>query len=145
MYLIAAVLSIPHFLTRNMFKFVVHHNNLTTVEAYIGSIEHPHQRYMLMEIHRLLMTFSGVKTKIRYRLLFYDGIKWICYLKPIKGKEIEICFLNGFKLTERSYLQAANRKIVKGITINEITDSKLEMIAEVFTEALLIDQANKHQ
>jgi hypothetical protein len=63
----------------------------------------------------------------------------------MKNKGIEICFLNGFKLTERSYLQAANRKIVKGITINEITDSKLEMIAEVFTEALLIDQANKHQ
>jgi hypothetical protein len=42
-------------------------------------------------------------------------------------------------------LKAANRKIVKGITVNEITDSNLEMIAEVFAEALLIDQANKHQ
>lgn len=127
------------------FKFVIDRNNLTTVDTYIESIEHPHQRFMLWELHRLLMTFHGVKTKIRYRLLFYDGIKWICYLKPMKNKGIEVCFLNGFKLTERSYLKAANRKIVKGIIINEITDINLEMIAEVFAEALLIDQANKHQ
>jgi hypothetical protein len=99
---------------------------------------------MLVELHRLSMTFPGVKSKIRYRLPFYDGFKWICYLKPMRENLIEVCFLNGFKLAERPYLKAAKRKLVKGITIDEITDTNLEMIAEVFAEAHLFDQANHH-
>ncbi len=115
---------------------------MSPVDEYIESLENTHQQHLIYHLHQLIMTFSGVSTKLRFRIPFYDGRKWICYINPIKKNGVEVCFINGFKLTNRPQLEARKRTMIKGISIFEINDETLALIAEVFQEALELDKNN---
>jgi len=69
-------------------------------------------------------------------------LQWsrICYINPIKKNGVEVCFIKGFKLESRIELLAAKRTMVKGISVYEINDDNLALIAEVFEEAMALDQ-----
>ncbi len=63
-------------------------------------------------------------------------------LEFCSGLGVEVCFINGFKLTNRPQLEARKRTMIKGISIFEINDETLALIAEVFQEALELDKNN---
>jgi len=46
-------------------------------------------------------------------------------------------------LSDRNYLEAKKRTMVKGISIYKIDEDTLSLIAEVFEEALNLDYQNK--
>jgi hypothetical protein len=113
---------------------------MSTVDEYIESHENTHQQHLIYHLHHLIMTFSGVSTKLRFRIPFYDGRKWICYINPIKKNGVEVCFIKGFQLKPRPELVARKRTMVKGISVYEINEEILFLIAEVFEEALALDK-----
>ena len=123
-----------------MIKLALLFTKMTPVEEYIHRIENPHHQHLIYHIHHLLMTFSGISAKLRYRVPFYDGKKWICYINPIKKNGVEVCFIKGFQLKERPELLAGKRTMIKGISIFQINEENLALIAEVFEEALLLDE-----
>lgn len=52
-------------------------------EAQAGLIGYLDKEFLAQE---------GITRKIRYRIPFYDFNKWICYLNPVKDKQVELCF-----------------------------------------------------
>jgi hypothetical protein len=113
---------------------------MTPVDEYIERLENFHQQHLIFNLHRLLMSFQGVSTRLRFKIPFYDSKKWICYINPIKKNGVEVCFIKGFQLTNKPQLEARKRTMVKGISIYEINDETLSLIAEVFQEALELDK-----
>jgi hypothetical protein len=113
---------------------------MTPVDEYIERLENAHHQHLIYQLHHLLMTFPGVSTKLRFKVPFYDGKKWICYLNPIKKNGVEVCFIKGFKLKSRPELVAGKRTMIKGIAVYEINEDKLALVAEVFEEALALDK-----
>lgn len=116
---------------------------MTPVEEYIERLSNAHHQHLTFHIHHLLMTFPNITCKIRFKIPFYDGKKWICYINPIKKNGVEVCFIKGFQLTPRPQLFAGKRTMIKGIALFELNDDNLALIAEVFEEALLLDQKTK--
>jgi hypothetical protein len=115
---------------------------MSVVDEYIERLENTHHQHLTYHIHHLLMTYEGITCKIRFRVPFYDGKKWICYINPIKKNGVEICFIKGFKLSPKPQLIAGKRTMVKGISVYEINEEVLSLIAEVFEEAMLLDAKN---
>lgn len=113
---------------------------MTPVDEYIERLDNAHHQHLIYHLHHLFMTFPGVTTKLRFKIPFYDFKKWICYINPIKKNGVEVCFLKGLKLTERPELVAGKRTMVKGISVFEINEATLALIAEVFEEALELDK-----
>lgn len=116
---------------------------MSPVDSYIQQLQNTHQQHIMLQVHHFLMTYEGVTCKLRFNIPFYDGNKWICYLNPIKKNGVELCFLKGFQLSPRMPLQAGKRTMVKGIKLFHIDEKQFELIASVFEEALLLDQALK--
>jgi hypothetical protein len=113
---------------------------MTPVDQYVERLENIHHQHLIFHLHRLLMSFPGVSTRLRFKIPFYDGKKWICYINPIKKNGVEVCFIKGFQLTNKPQLEARKRTMIKGISIYEINDETLALIAEVFQEALELDK-----
>jgi hypothetical protein len=113
---------------------------MSPVDEYIEGLQNLHHQHLIYHLHQLLMTFEGVSTKLRFKVPFYDGKKWICYLNPIKKNGVEVCFLKGFQLNHRAELVAGKRTMIKGISIYQINDETLALIAEIFQEALELDK-----
>jgi hypothetical protein len=113
---------------------------MTPVDEYIYKLKNTHHQHLMSNIHQLLMTYPGITCKLRFRVPFYGGRKWICYINPIKKNGVEVCFIKGFELSPKPQLQAFKRTMVKGISIYQITALNLSHIAEVFEEAMQIDQ-----
>lgn len=113
---------------------------MSAVDEFIEHLENTHQRYLIEQLHQFLMTYPDIKGKIRFRVPFYDGNKWICYINPIKKNGVEVCFIRGFKLGIRPQLEARKRTMVKGISVFKIDEEILSLIADVFEEALALDK-----
>jgi len=84
-----------------------------------------------------ILKIEGVSRKIRYRIPFYDFKKWICYLNPIKEEGIEICFLEGQKMSvEFEELDLRGRKKVAGMIIDANNDVDLVLILKMIRFAI---------
>jgi hypothetical protein len=114
---------------------------MNTVEDFVEHLE-GNQKEIVRYLHLLLTKNLNLQEKIRYKIPFYYGKSWICYLNPIKGDQIELAFLRGNELSnDQKILDFKQRKQVSGkifSTISEITDSP---ILEVLHEAILLDQS----
>ena len=62
------------------------------VEEYILGLEENQKRIMLL-LHNMLTEEFNLTDKIRFKIPFYFGKTWICYLNTLKNNKIELCFL----------------------------------------------------
>lgn len=114
------------------------------VEDYICRFE-GQQREVLLHFHRLLALELGLKAVIRYRIPFYDGRSWVCYLNPRKGGEVELAFTRGNELSNfRGLLIARGRKQVRGYTATEVAGIPQDWIYETLLEAIELDRTTPY-
>lgn len=113
---------------------------MTDVEDFIYQFE-GHQRDIMLYFHKLLTLELNLTDKIRFKLPFYYGKSWICYLNPIKDTQIEFAFLRGNELSnEQGLLTNKGRKQVYGITFQKMSEIPVSLINEVIHEAILLDE-----
>ena len=103
------------------------------------------QRAVLLYFHELFTEELGLECKIRYRIPFYYGRSWICYLNPVKGEQIEWALIRGNELSnEQGLLQSRGRKQVMGAVFGKEADIPQDMVFEIMQEALLLDETTTY-
>lgn len=114
--------------------------SLHQVERFFAA-QAPPQRALLLALHHLLLTYPGIKPKIRYGLPFYDQHKWVCYLNPLKKGGVELCFTRANEMPEiANLLNKKNRSQIAGIDIVELNDNLLSIIDSAMLCALQLDK-----
>lgn len=110
---------------------------MSAVENFILDLEDS-QKFLMMELHEIILSHTGVTAHLKWNIPVYETSKYICYLNPMKNKPgIELCFTKGFELDDSSgLLEARNRKMVKGVIIQEISDRLLLDINRLITNAI---------
>ena len=112
---------------------------MNEVEDFIYQFEGGQQE-VLLYFHHLFLDLNLV-SKIRYRVPFYYGKSWVCYLNPQKNGSIELVFIYGRKLSNtQGILNDKGRKQVSGIEFSNLDEIPQEAIFEIIQEALLIDE-----
>lgn len=102
------------------------------------------QRAILEYFHQLFTNELQLSDKIRYKIPFYYGKSWICYLNPRKGEKIELVFLRGNELSNvQGLLSNKGRKMVSGIEFTSITEIPTNTINEIIQEAIYLDEIGK--
>ena len=109
------------------------------VENFLHNLD-ASQKEVAVYLHKLMVSFPGVVSKIRYKIPFYYQKSWICYLNPSKKNQIEFAFTRGNELSnEQGLLDSKGRKQISGITFTSINDIPKESLIEIIQEALLLD------
>lgn len=113
---------------------------MTEVENFIYEYENE-QREIMLFFHNTLTTELNLTAKIRFKIPFYYGKSWICYLNPIKSDRIEFAFVRGNELSnQQGLLENKGRKQVYSITFNKMSEAHKKEIDEIIQEAILLDE-----
>jgi len=113
---------------------------MTELEAYIYDFE-GEQREIMLHFHNLFTADLNLTGKMRFKIPFYYGKTWICYLNPIKEKGIELAFIRGNELSnDQGLLQKKGRKQVAGIDFFKVKDINMKILNEIIQEALILDE-----
>lgn len=113
-------------------------------EDYIYGLAEP-QREIIIYFHELLINW-GLQDKIRFKIPFYYGKSWICYLNPLKDDKVELAFLRGNELSnEQGLLESKGRKQVSGITFTDIKTMPIDTILEILQEAIILDESSPYK
>lgn len=90
----------------------------------------------------MFTSFPGIVMRERYKLPFYFGRSWICYLNPQKKGGIELAFTRGNELEDVSgLLRFRGRKQIAGVVFEKAADIPEEHVRSLFTEACALDRA----
>ncbi len=117
--------------------------NTMSVEDFI--LQHSgHQQDVLTYFHHLFVGELQLTAKIRYKIPFYDGKTWICYLNPTKHQKIELVFLRGQELSNaQGLLNDKGRKMVSGIEFASVAEIPAAAVNEIIHEAIYLDEIGK--
>lgn len=117
---------------------------MTAIEEFIYQFE-GEQREILLYLHGLLTGEMMLGGKMRYKIPFYDGKSWICYLNPGKKGGIEFAFVRGNELSnEQGILESKDRKQVTSIQISQLKEIPEAAIREILQEAILLDESTPY-
>lgn len=115
------------------------------VEEFIDQYEGEQQKIMLY-FHHLFVDQLGLIDKIKYKIPFYYGKSWVCYLNPTKDSKIELAFTRGNELSNaQGLLSNKGRKQIFGIEFSKLSEIPKEAIDEIIQEALLLDETKPYQ
>lgn len=114
------------------------------VHDYIWGLEGA-QRELVLSLHRMLTSEWGLNARIRYKIPFYDGKTWICYLSPVRGGRVELAFARGNELSNaQGILESKGRKQVYGLEFGSLAEVPMQALREVIQEAILLDQSQPY-
>lgn len=114
---------------------------MKTAEDFIYSCTNENQKEILQYLHDYFLSFPEVEDKIRFKIPFYFRKSWICYLNPIKNDGIELAFTRGNELSnDQGLLLDKGRKQIRGIEFFSRKDIPIEIVGEIFQEALILDE-----
>ncbi len=117
---------------------------MSPVEAFIIDLE-GNQKEIMMYMHSFLEGL-GLQSKIRYRIPFYFGKSWVCYLNPKKNDEVELAMLRGNEMSNaQGILHFNGRSQVAGVKLSNVRDIPYELIGEMLQEAILLDETVKYK
>lgn len=112
---------------------------MNPVDDYILARE-GNQRDIMLHLHQLLLSFPGITARLSYGIPFYYRHHWLCYLNPLKGDRVELCFIRGKELSGNSaILEMRKRKTIAGIQLHNLIQLPEEEIVRVIHEALILD------
>ena len=110
------------------------------MEAFLDRLDEKQKLLFHALDHFFLQQFE-MGRKIRYRIPFYDGQTWVCYLNPVKKSGIELVYLRGRDLfNAQGLLDARGRKMVAGVLIYELEEIPWRSLEEITQEALMLDE-----
>lgn len=79
--------------------------------------------------------------KERYKLPFYFGRSWICYLNPLKDGSVELAFTRGNELSNvHGILTHGSRKQIAGVVFQQLGDISFDLVRDTLYEALELDR-----
>lgn len=103
------------------------------------------QRDVLLYFHNLLTQEMNLQAKIRFKIPFYYGRSWICYLNPLKNGKIELVFIRGNELSnDQNILNHKDRKQVSGVEFENLQEIRKSLIMDVIQEAILLDETQAY-
>ncbi|PQJ79864.1 DUF1801 domain-containing protein [Polaribacter porphyrae] len=118
---------------------------MTEVESLIYQSDGT-QRAIMLFFHHMLINDYDLNDKITYKNPCYYKNSWICYLKPLKNKLVEVTFMRGNELSNNQGLLKSNgRKQLKGIMVSNIKDIPLNAFREILNEAILLDETKPYK
>lgn len=118
---------------------------MSNVEDYIEQFD-GNQREIMLHFHSLLTLNFNLIQKIRFKVPFYYGKSWICYLNPTKKGKVELAFVRGNELSNnQSILDSKGRKQVYSIEFETISEIPTEQINEIILEAILLDESKPYE
>lgn len=118
---------------------------MSEAENFIYQFE-GNQREVMLYFHNLLVTELNLTDKIRFKIPFYYGKSWICYLNPTKDNKIEFAFTRGNELSNfQGLLHSKGRKQVYSIEFEKISNIPHQIINEIIQEALLLDETKPYE
>ena len=117
---------------------------MSEAEHFIYQYEDNQRKIMLYFHDRLTREFDLID-KIRFKIPFYYGKSWICYLNPIENHSVELAFTRGNELSNsQGLLDNKGRKQVYGIEFEALSDIPIQAIDEIIHEALLLDETKPY-
>ena len=117
---------------------------MSPVEEFMYQMEGK-QRAILLYLHQILTTELNLSAKMRYKIPFYYGKSWICYLNPTKEGKIDLSFIYGNQLSnEQGLLESRGRKQVCSISLEEVKNIPTKAIYDMLQEAILLDEVGHH-
>lgn len=117
---------------------------METVEDFIHQLEGD-QKEIMIYLHNILINEFELKDKIRYKIPFYYGNSWICYLNPRKMGDVEMAFVRGNELPSYpGYLENQGRTQVFGITITTKKDIPQDVLLAIIQDAILLDETKPY-
>ena len=103
------------------------------------------QRNVMEYMHNILTRDMQLMDKIRFKIPFYFGRSWICYLNPLKNEKVEFAFVRGNELSNyQGLLQNKGRQQVYSIEFEKVSEIPVELLNEVIQEAILLDQSKPY-
>ena len=118
---------------------------MSEAENFIYQFE-GNQREVMLYFHNLLVTELNLTDKFRFKIPFYYGKSWICYLNPTKDNKIEFAFTRGNELSNfQGLLHSKGRKQVYSIEFEKISNIPHQIINEIIQEALLLDETKPYE
>lgn len=115
------------------------------LENYTAALT-PAQSALMELLHREICGLPGIVMKERYKLPFYYGRSWICYLNPIKKEGIELAFTRGNELSNpHGILEHRSRKQIAGIICMDIKNLPLDFIRDTLFEAIELDRSTPYR
>lgn len=98
------------------------------------------ERELSLQLYEHILSFPNLQAKIRYKIPFFYGKSWICYLNPLKVGGVEMAFLRANELSNiQGALDFKMRKQVAGITFQKLEDLNFDLITEILVEAIDLD------
>lgn len=103
------------------------------------------QQEIMLYLHEWIISYPNVVGKISYKIPVYYRKRWICYLNPFKNDQVELVFTRANELSnEQGLLDFRDRKLVAGIIFAKIEAIPIDVLHEIFQEALLLDDDVKY-
>ena len=113
---------------------------MSPVEDFIYQYE-GRQREVLLHLHHWFVEELGLDDKIRFKIPFYYGKSWVCYMNPAKEGHIELAFVRGNELSNsHGILKSNGRKQVRSIDITDVSSIPQPALDETIQEALWLDE-----
>ncbi len=98
-------------------------------------------REILLYLHKYFTDELNLICKMRYKIPFYDGKSWICYLNVLKDNCVELAFTRGDELSnEQGLLVAKNRKMVRSLMLDDLRSIPFDALNEIMQEAIILDE-----
>lgn len=116
------------------------------MDFYSVILKYTENQQKIFEFYNdLFLSYDNIKYKTRYKIPFYYGETWICYLSPKGEVGVELCFLRpiDMKLSVDN-LDYKDRKQIAGITIVDLDQKQIRVIKEIFEEAIFVDETIKY-
>ncbi len=118
---------------------------MSAVEDFIYQFEGS-QREVMLYFHDLLTVELNLTEKIRFKIPFYYGKSWICYLNPKKDGKIELAFVRGNELSNyQGILDDKGRKQVCSVEFEKVSEIPIQQMNEIIQEAILLDETTPYE
>jgi len=114
------------------------------VEDYIYQLE-GQQKEIMSFLHDLLTIEYGLEAKIRYRIPFYYGKTWICYLNTRKNDRVDFAIVRGREISNSNgLLESRDRKMILSAEFSSVKEIPLDLLREVLEEAIFLDETKPY-
>ena len=110
---------------------------MNPVETYLYDSDH---RELLLYLHELLLGYN-LESKYRFKLPFYYGKTWICYLNVVKKTNlVELAFVRARELeVTKHLLNFKQRKMIGGLEWGDLSEVDEHLIQMILSEAIELD------
>lgn len=90
------------------------------------------QQEIMFTLHDIFVEEFGLSPKIRFKIPFYYGGTWTCYVNPLKNGNVELCYVYANRYEDPTgLLDFKGRKMVAGIELESLDGIPLEGIYEI--------------